>query len=333
MLKMGNNDSMLILAKSRDEYLNKEIRLVKTIEEAEQLYGSESQLTEAFKEAMSVGNTNEIYLCNVYKYTDYVTVLKCIINQNFTYIVPLFDLLDKFKSINGESYFLAELYSNIILDNTTEIILTEKHGDQYEDIQHFIDTINSKINVFKSKTYEKLVFGTNLCFVANNIKNKKYANVILASLLLQGNSNEYPGNYQGGTVFDLNGNDFNQNECIYFTEAIINGNRKTVPSNLVNFNSERDYYKFIPNNIVRRELLKRIDVSEFKGKSYSNHTKVIIENKIKSIISNAIGELIEDGLLISVDVNVLQNREVELSTRIKIKPFLFSEYISIEEDI
>lgn len=322
--------SMLILAKAKDEYLNKEIKLVKTIEEAEHLYGTNSQLTEAYKEAKAVG-THDIYTCNIFKYTDYVAILKSITNYNFTYIVPSFDLLDKFKSLNGKTYFLAELYSNVLLEQVTGIILTGKHADEYEDIQHFVDTLNSDIGTFKKNTYEKLIFGTNLSFVANNLKNKKFANVILASMLLQSSKKEYPI-LKEKAIFDLRSADFEYNECVFFNNCF-SSTDYAVPANLINFSTEDNYYKSILNYEVVKELLERLDMSEFKGRAYSNHTKVMIENKIKSIISESVGELIEDGLLLSVDVNVTGEREIELSSKIRIKPYHFLQYIDISGEI
>lgn len=325
-------NSLLIVAKGQDEYLNNDIKLVKSIEEAKHLYGEGSQLAQAYEEAVSVGNNFNIYLCNAFKYTDYIAVLKHISRKDFKYITPLFDINDKFKSSNGNSYYLAELYSNSFLDNVNQIILTGEHAEQFEDSQHFIDSMTTKINEFKINALNKIVFDTNLCFVANNLKDRKYANVILASLLLHGDYNKYPVGVSNSAVFELRNSDFLDTECIFFSNSNSVKNA-VVPRNLVNMKEENTYEKSILNNAARREIILRTDASEFEGSIYSNQTKISIENFMDKRIQESINHVIEDGELLAMDVTVNDDRSINLSATIKIKPFFFLDYVIIRRGL
>ena len=65
------SNALLIIGKGESEYKNKEIVKCESIDDAEYIYGENSNLTIAFKEAYEIGVT-DIYLCNCYLFTDYI---------------------------------------------------------------------------------------------------------------------------------------------------------------------------------------------------------------------------------------------------------------------
>lgn len=316
-------NSILIIGKGSSEYMSKEIKKIDTVEEAMLLYGEESQLVEAFKEAFEAGAKN-IYLCNAYKYSDHLLIINSLINKEFSYIAPLFDFSDKFTSNDGKEFYLCEMYSSMI-DNVGAIILTSSHARYYEDVQQFADDMNVKVSDFKIARSENLVNSENLCFVVNNLKNNKYANVILASILSLSDFKTYPKADIDNVYFDLNFNDFFGNECIFFTHNPLTGLNV---NNLVNFLTKDDPKKFIPNNIISNIISKMLSMNEFEGSLFNAHKKIMIENKISNVISDISGTLVENAKLAYFDT-IIESGCVTISSKILVKPYMYSEYFEI----
>lgn len=321
---IDSDTSLLIIGKGNSEFKENEVIKCKTIDEVEYLYGQESQLTNAFKEAYEIG-ARDIYLCNCYKYTDYITILDLIANQEFAYITPLFDFSETFISEDGKNIYLAELYSNILADRLTQIILTDKHASLYEDLQHYVNSMN-KINYdFKDSTFEKLPYGANLCFVLNILKDYKFANVALASILVQNDFKNYPQKNVGDVVFDLNNIDVFGQELIYFAYDDL---AKTTIENFLNYNPVLEPEKYVPNNIIKQRILRGLDFSEMAGSLYSPYKKIIIQNKANQIMSSFVGRIIESYKVKRIEAVRLND---EPNTIRIIIYTTFKPYVSIEE--
>ena len=321
---VDSNTSILIIGKGNSEFKENEVIKCTTIDEVEYLYGQESQLTEAFKESYKIG-ARDIYLCNCYRYTDYISILTSITNQEFAYITPLFDFSETFISEEGKNIYLAELYSNILSDRLSQIILTDKHASLYENLQHFLDSMNSINYDFKKSTFEKLEYGSNLCFVLNILKDYKFANVALASILVQNDFKEYPQKDIGDVVFDLNNLDVFRQELIYFA---YNDLSKTTIENFLNYDPVNEPEKFVPNNIIKQRILRALDFSEMAGSIYNPYKKIIIENKANEIMNQFVGNIIETFKVQQIQAVTIP----EEPNTIKIIIYItFKPYNSIEE--
>jgi hypothetical protein len=135
--KTDVSNALLIIGKATTEYKNREIIKVNTSDDAEYLYGSDSDLTKAFKEARDVGVKN-IYLCNCYLFTDYINVLMTIASTEFAYICPLFNFSETYVTNSYKEVYLCEMYSNIIGEKLTQLIFTDKHASLYENIEQYL---------------------------------------------------------------------------------------------------------------------------------------------------------------------------------------------------
>lgn len=323
-LNINSDTSLLIIGKGNSEFKENEVMKCTAIDEVEYLYGQESQLTKAFKEAYKAG-ARDIYLCNCYKFTDYISILNIIANQEFAYITPLFDFSETFVSNEGKSIYLAELYSNILSERLTQIILTEKHASYYEDLQHFLNSMNNINYEFKKSTFEKLEFGSNLCFVLNNLKDYEFANVALASILVQNDLKEYPQKDLGDVVFDINNLDVFGQELIYFAYDNL---AKTSIENFLNHHPEKVPEKFVPNNIIKQKILRELDFSEMAGSIYNPYKKIIIENKANQIMSSFVGRIIENYKIKRIQAVKVPDEPNTIRIIIYIT---FRPYTSIEE--
>lgn len=323
--KIDKDNSLLIIGKGQSEYKNKEILYCSTIEEVEKIYGDNSELTEAFKEAKEIGAEN-ISLCNCYKFTDYVTMLNQVANQEFAYITPLFNFSETFITNDNMKMYLSEIYSNILNDRPVQIIVTDQHASLFEDLQHFVNSMNQINNRFKDSTLERLTYGANLCFVLNNLKSYKFANVALASILTQSNLKEYPHKDIGDVVFDLNNYDVYKQELAYFAYDDLS---RTTIENFLNYNPVAAPEKFVPVNLVKQRIQRALDFSEYAGSMYKPYLEIILENKVNDIMGKFVGNLIEKYKVYDFIVNTTKDKRVIIKIPISIKPYNSIEEISL----
>lgn len=325
----ATDDAILIVGKAETEFKNREIVKPASYSDVEYLYGSNSELTAAYKEAMLIGATN-VFLCNCFKFTDYILMAEDIAKENFAYITPLFKFSETFALKDNSSMYLCEFYSNMLSENITQLFVSDNHASLYENLDHFLRSTNSIVSTFKNATTNKLLNGNNLCFISNVLKNYKYANVALASILQQSDLKYYPQKDIGDVVFDLNNLDFIGQEVAYFAYDI---NAKTTIENFLNFSESYDAEKFVPVSIVIQKIRKSLDFSDYKGKLFSPYMRVSLENKIEGIMREYVGVLIESYSIKSIRVFQMPNRTVGISIYITIKPYNSIEEIGIEMEM
>lgn len=282
------DNSILIIGHGETDYRNKEIIKCGSLDKAEYMYGKNSDIYAAYKELSDITSA-DVYTCSCFLFTDYISVLSKI-NENFNYICPLFNFSEFYRTNSGSKVYLAELYSNIIANGLTEIIFTDKHASYYEDIEQYIKEMN-KINTdFKSLHSNNLEFGENLCFVLNNLQNYKFANVILAGILTQTDFKYYPKMNVGDVVFDLNNNDFYNQEIIYFAYNNLSG---TTIENFLNFRKNPGPEKFVPVHMVIQKIKRGLDFSDFIGQLFNRYTQIQIENLLEEEMNSFVGVLIQ----------------------------------------
>lgn len=326
--QFDKSSSILIVGKGESSYKNNEIVQASYVEQVEYAYGEDSDLTNAFKEAYSLGIRN-IFLCNCYNYNDYIKALNVIAYDEYAYITPLFNMSDTIIDNNTE-YFLAEVYSNVLGDKLTQIIVTEKHASYYEDINHYILNMNKIGMNFKAKTTNNLDYGDNLCFVLNNLKKYNFANVALASILLQNDFKYYPQANIGDVVYDLNNNDLLGQEIVYFAYDSISG---TTIENFLNYCPTICPEKYVPVNIVKQIICRALDFSKYSGSLYNAYLKIRLENQVNSIMSSFTGKLIESYSLLDIKAIPTDDHRIIIYIFLSIKPYNSIESIEIALEV
>lgn len=321
--------SILIIGKGNSEYKNKQVIECNYIEEVENLYGANSQLTNAFKEAKEIG-IDEIYLCNCFLFTDYIDFLKDINNYSFSFITPLFNFSETYKTNFSNEVYLCELYSNTLMNKMTQLIFTDKHASLYEDLESYLEESNSINDLFKSQAKEKLSYGDNMCFVLNNLKKYNFANVVLAGILIQSDLKEYPQKDVGDVVFDINNYDLFGQELIYYA---YNQLTKTTIENFQNYRKEVDAEKFVPIHLIVQIISNSLDFSEFSGKLFTPYMQVKIEKEINEQMEYFLDKLIESYKVVNINYVKSENNKIIIYILISIKPYNSIEILDIKLEV
>lgn len=322
-------DAMLIIGKGESEFKNKDILKANSIEEVEYIYGIDSELTNAFKEALEVGAT-DIYLCNCYKFTDYIDVADIISKKEFAYITPLYNFSETFVTDSNKTMYLCEYYSNILSDRLTQLIITDQHASLYEDLNHFIKSMNKITMTFKDEASSKLINGENLCFILNGLEKFKYANVALAGILMNSDLKYYPNKDIGQVVFDVNNYDVYGLESAYFAYDDL---AKTTIENFLNFREKNGPEKFVPINLIKQKILRTLDFSDYSGKLFTPYIRISLENKFTSLMTQFVGTLIESYKLQDIVFIANEDRTLTIYILLSIKPFNSIEEINLSLEV
>lgn len=328
-VETNDENSLLIIGKGESAYRSNEIVKFDYIEDVEYSFGEDSELTLAYKEAYSIGARN-IYLCNCYKYTDYVQALNLIASNEYTYITPLFNFSDTIVTNDNNEYYLAELYSNILGDKLSQLFITDRHASLYEDINHYILEMNKINKDFKESTYEKLPYGDNLCFVLNILQKYNFANVTLASILVQSDLRYYPQMDVGDVIFDINNKDVSGQEITYFAYDNL---AKTSIENFLNYCPKQCPEKYVPINLIKQIISRKLDFSEYAGALYNAYMKIRIENKTNTIMSQFTGKLIEKYTINRIDAVKYEDQRISIYIYLSIKPYNSIENIDITLEV
>ena len=321
------DNSILILGPADTNYKNLEIEYYEDISIVESIYGKNSDLTIAFKEAKEIG-APKVFLCNCYYFNDYVQFLDEI-TVEFDYICPLFFFSDFCKTNFKKKVYLAQLYSNII-SNNSHIFLTEKHASLFSDIEHFEKNMKEIYNSFNNTILPASINGENLNFVLNNLQKYKFANVILASIIVQNSLKEYPTKDVGEVVFDINNSDFFGKDIIYFSYNDIS---KTTVENFYNLRCVNDYEKYMPIHLVLTKIRKSLNLDEYRGSYLTSYTRIQIEKRIVEILNSFIGNTIEYYTLDNIAYEATKSHEIIITVYLTVKPFNSIEDFSFSLEV
>ena len=262
-----------------------------TLDNASYLYGEDSQLYKAYKNAFDITNMPNIYTVNCYTLDDYIDIIYKVIQYDFNFIVPLginFREILYSSDTDEEKY-----YASIVLDamyqteSLSTLIMTDYHASDYEDIDYYLIDQKNIVSKFISKNnnYDTLNrSGSNLVFTLNMLEGVEKANVILAALLSINDSSKYLNPIDYKPVYDIDGHDL-PSYCnyVYFKYNFLNKN--TNAENLVNFRLTNDVYKKILIDELIKQIIRILDLSEFKGRIYTKYVdlqiKTSVINKLK----------------------------------------------------
>lgn len=261
----------------------------------------DSSLYDSYKKALSITNNTNIYLSNCYTTDDYMTLFNKIIQYDFDYIVPIgIYASDVFYNKITKTH---EYYSNYFLntlseaDNLATLIMTEKHASLYNDIDDYLKDMSKRnydyINTPSTlKTLSKC--GSNLIVTLNMLQDVEYSSVILGSILSINDSHDYPSSFSYKPVFNIDSNDIknsNYNYVYFKFNYILN---TTFAENLLNYKTTKDIYKNVLVNELIKSVLKALDLSEFRGKLFTNYIKLQISTKIKILLKPFVNRMFKD---------------------------------------
>lgn len=270
------------------------------------LYGEDSDLAQAYKQAYAITGTLNIFTVNCQTVSDYINIIDDLIQYDFTFIVPIgIYLSDTFYDPSTQRtrsfvFYYLEALKNV--NSLATLIMTDKHAELYEDIDDYLTKMKKVLNTIKRRTsFMSLLtnYGSNLLITLNMLKDIKYSNVILSALLASCDLPNYPKSINYTPVYDLDINDLTGlSDFIYFKYNYMT--ESTSIENLVNCRTTRDIYKNAMIDMIIKKVIKVIDLNEYKGKLYNAYTKLQISNKITNVLKPYINKLFKSYELINI---------------------------------
>lgn len=289
---VDRHQTMLIIGEAATNYKLNQISYQASVDAVKQLYGN-SQLTTAFTLAKEFG-VKDIFLANISIQTDYIDLVDVIKQYDFAYIVPLGVKFSDtfFNPIVDRPMTYSELYLDSVGRYSNSLILmTDHHASLYEDIDHFISDMSIKIRSFQFVAQKALQNGRNLCFVANNLKDYEYANLMAACAICTSSYDTYPTAEFGEAIFDIDDFDVNETNMIYFKNNVL---VPTSMENLKNFRIEEDAAKLINIDRVIKFIERELDFIEFKGKFFTEYIRLKLHTKLTDFLNSIKGVAISD---------------------------------------
>lgn len=297
------NNSILVLGRASNNNLSGEIVKAKNIDEIYKVFG-ESELSRAANYILSSG-IEQVYLYNCFETANYISVVSKFPHYEFSFIVPIgINLTDSFYNpITKKNMLYAEFYlDNLLEDTTSTIIMTDRHADLYEDLDHYLisneqmlydlkkDVIKSEIDTEK---------WTNLIYSCNMLANVEYSSIILACELINSTPGSYPKNILFGATYDYDTFDVKHNDMCYFKNNTLS--RDTSIENLLNLRPKLDPYKSVLIDMVIKYIRRNLDLSKYIGRYYTKYTKIQIANDLKKFLNEISGKMIKNYNIKSID--------------------------------
>ena len=302
-----NHNEMSIVLLGPGDTMNEKCNIINpmSINNSSILYGEDSDLAIAYKQAYGITKSRNIFTVNCQTVSDYINIIDDLIQYDFTFIVPIgLYLSDTFydpitqRTQNFVFYYLEALKN---MNSLTTLVMTDKHAELYEDIDDYLRKMKKLWTSLKRKTNVMSLltnYGSNLLITLNMLEGIKYSNVILSALLASCNLPNYPDPIDFNPVYDIDSNDIEFNDFIYFKfNHMI---QSTTIENLVNCRPIRDIYKNELIDILIKKIIRIIDLNEYKGRLYNAYTKLQITNKITTVLKPYINKLFKSYELINI---------------------------------
>lgn len=281
-------NDILLIGIADTKHKIREIVKYSTITDMEKYYGKDSKLVEAFRILKGFG-VDDIFTLNLESWDDLKSSPELLRDSWFRFIVPVdLKLTDSYNDIlnDGAKYYYSQLLTWMSYDTPSTIIITGNHASGFETLDAFLENENNEVTTIKSKLYNLQT--DNLIYVANCLIKYKYANAVLAAMLL-GDLDKYPTNSDlGHAVFDIYYSDI-ENNVVFFKNNYL---RETTLENLVNF-SENPLNKLVTvNRIIKYFMSNRPDFSDIIGTGFSEYKKVKINERMTAFLKNLVGWII-----------------------------------------
>ena len=284
------NKSVLIIGDAKSDYALNTIKYYDSAKKVRNGYKG-GRLVDAFDVAKEFG-AEHVFLLNIKEKVDYIELMEILRQYDFAYIAPVsLYISDYFHDLNRDSkrvYYVQDYLERASAFNDSTLILTDKHASLYEDIDVYLNITKEQCRSIMGRVNTG-VKGNNLIFVANNLRDYMYSNVVLASVLAASDIGEYPTIKELDVVFDIDDFDVGEAPIVYFKN---NYQTKTTIENLVNFEKYVPILKSVFVDRILKYITRTYDLSKYNGKLYTPHQKVLIEKEIEAYFESLEGWII-----------------------------------------
>lgn len=328
---VDRHKTLLIMGAGGTNYRLNEIAYFDSQAAVENLYGT-SELTDAFIAAKAIGAPH-VFLANIQYATDYIEMVDIVKQHDFTYIAPIgIRFSDTFYNpLLQRPMTYTELYTEQVGESGNALLMmTDSRASLYEDLDAFLKDMAIKISSFKSIAQKAIVYGRNVCLVANNLVNHRYANLALAAAMCVTPLGEYPSYDFGEAVFDIDDFDVGGNELVYFKNNIL---VPTSVENLKNFRKEQDAAKIINIDKVIKFIDRELDFSAYQGKIFTDYVKLKLYNSLKDFFESNRSISIRDYQIQSIEFVKTSAGTGRIVNRITIVPINSLEGFDIAMEV
>ena len=302
-----NNSTVIIGCGKTNKYYCDIVR-PESKNEMRNVFG-DCDLTDTYDMMIDMG-VSDLFVINIEKVHDYITVSQLLAGYDFSYIVPIdINLLDYYYNPSNnakKTYYLQYMLRQFYNINESTIIATDTHASMYEDIDAYINTIETNISKFKSlKTgYNDY---KNIVYCANMINDVKWSNAYLAAVIATTGIDKYP-TYSDTTntvVFDIDNHDVKADfDGVYFKKHIDNS---ITIENFLNLDTENSLAKPEFVHRIQKYIFKDLDLTEYIGSIYNEYVKTLILEDLIKYLNNYL-----NYILVSYDiVNIYAENNVE----------------------
>lgn len=322
-------NSILLVGIGTNKYKLNEIIEVTDDFSVFEKYGENSCFYKAWRIANKFEASN-IYILNLDSWEDIKNHGEVLKDLNFDYICPLDLYLDDkyYDDIYQKNLFYSQILLLLLHNTISTMIITGPHAINFETLDDFIETEEERI--YKSEIRLSNLKRQNIIYIANNLRNYLYANVVLASILTRTDYAEYPTSDKfGPAVFDIDQSDINS-RLAYFKNNYLTG---TTIENLVNFAD--DYIlRLVPvYRIIKYFYFHKPDQDEFIGKAYTEYRKLKIKEKLEEFLEELKGWIIYKYQILSVTDIQTELGTIDVILRYNIWPKFTTEVYKLETTI
>lgn len=301
--------------------LNK-ILEIKSSREAERIYGLNTCFYKACSEAEFIG-AEKIFCLNLNAWEDLQELQEIIKDLEFNYIVPInLHLTDNYYNpIYNKVITYTQLLMLAVRNSAvTNVIMCGKHASAFETLDDYLKYEEQEINKITPALGN--LSKENIIYVANNLANYEYSNVVLASLLATSDYAVYPssGNI-GPAVFDIEFCDVKTN-LAFFKNNFITG---TTIENLVNFSTDETKKLVIVNKILSYFQWHKPDTEQFIGTAYTDYKKVAVTEILQEYLESLVGYIITKYEIDSVTDSLSENGTVDITLNYTVWPKFTTE--------
>jgi len=287
-VSVNKHTNMLIIGQGATNYARKQVVYAEKYSEVLSAFG-DSELTDAFVTAKQF-NAPYVFLMNCRQNYDCLDIGTTLRAADFSYIVPvslyLSDEFDDPKTERRISY-IEYLMEQVGAVNDSVFIVTDKSAELYEDVDAFIEDMNSISAVFSQKRKSPAV-KENVVFVVNNLVSHKKANIPLAAALCATPVNRYPEADFGEAYFLLD-----QWEDIGNWAYFQNHNvRNTTVENLLNFETVGNPLKIVFVSRIIKLLKRELDFHDFIGKQYTEYRRLNIRTRLEEYLDSLLNKVL-----------------------------------------
>lgn len=284
------NKSVLIIGDADSDFALNTIKYYDSAKKVKAEYKG-GRLVDAFDTAKEFG-AEHVFLLNIKEKVDYVELMEILRQYDFAYIAPVnLYISDYFHDLNRNSkrvYYAQDYMERVSAFNDSTLIMTDKHAGLYEDIDAYLNVTKEQCSSIMSRINTGIK-GNNLIFVANNLTDYMYSNVVLASILSASDTGVYPAIKELSVVFDIDDFDVGEFPIVYFKN---NYQTKTTIENLVNFEKYVPILKSVFVDRILKYISRTYDLSRYNGKLYTPHQKVLIEKEIETYFDSLSGWIV-----------------------------------------